>query len=322
MAFSGTSKSALVITGLGFGMALGLAAGTLVIAPNLDGASSTAVSGDEALREEHRDLLQKNKDLSAQSNAADSLVSNLSADAISGVLDGRDVAIIATADATERDVDGIRSMLDAAGASDSGTISMANEFLHPDSADKLKSIVANVLPAGAELDEQDLSAGRHTGQALAAALLRNPDTTEPLATPEDRGALLKSLREAGLINYEDGTILPAQAVVVVMGRGGDKYYHDNLVSFTHALKEAGRYTVVAGRLNAAGEGGVLDTLRKESASESDGAQEAISTVDSINRKFAQLATALAVVEQIDGDFGAYGAGEDVDATAPPMPQGE
>src|SRR5699024_12810433 len=141
--------------------------------------SATAWSGDEALREQHRDLLQKNKDLSAQSNAADSLVSNLSADAISGVLDGRDVAIFAAADATERDVDGIRAMLDAAGASDSGTISMANEFLHPDSADKLKSIVANVLPAGAELDEQDLSEGRHTGQALAAALLRNPDTTEP-----------------------------------------------------------------------------------------------------------------------------------------------
>ena len=78
MAFSKTSKSALVITGLGFGIALGVAAGTLVIAPNLDGAPSAAVSGDDALREEHRDLLQKNKDLTAQSDSADSLVAGLS----------------------------------------------------------------------------------------------------------------------------------------------------------------------------------------------------------------------------------------------------
>lgn len=313
MAFSKTSKSALVITGLGFGMALGVAAGTLVIAPNLDGAPSAAVSGDDALREEHRDLLQKNKDLTAQSDSADSLVAGLSADAISGALDGRDVAIIATGDATERDIDGVREMLNNAGAADSGTISLANEFLHPESADKLKSIVANVLPAGAELDEDDLSAGRHTGQAFAASLLRNPETTEPLATSEDRGALLQSLREAGLINYEDGTILPAQAVVVVMGRGGGQYYHDNLVSFANSLEEAGSYTVVAGRLQAAGEGGVIDTLRQESD---------ISTVDSINRKFAQLATTLAVVEQLAGQSGAYGSGPGAEAAAPPLPQGE
>src|SRR5699024_11042343 len=126
MAFSRTSKSALVVTGRGFGMALGLAAGTLVIAPNLDGASSTAVSGDEALRGEHRDLVKKKNDLSAQSNSAVSLVSKLSADAISGALHERVVVIYTSAASTERAVDGIRSMLDAAGASDSGTISMAN----------------------------------------------------------------------------------------------------------------------------------------------------------------------------------------------------
>src|SRR5690625_7018492 len=139
----------------------------------MDCAPAAAVSDDDVLRDKHRDLLWEHQGLTAQVDSAESLVGGFSADAISGALDGRDVAIIATGDATERDVAGVREMLNTAGAVDSGTISLANEFLHPDSADKLKSIVANVLPAGAELDEDDLSDGRHTGQALAASLLRN-----------------------------------------------------------------------------------------------------------------------------------------------------
>jgi len=317
VAFAKSSKTALVVAGLGFGVALGVTAGTLVIAPNMDGTAAVGSSNSEALREEHRSLLQENKEIQAQSDSADTLVNELSADAIRDSLTDRDVAIIATGDASENDVAGVRDKLNAAGAVDSGTITLTNEFLHPDGADKLKSIVANVLPAGAELDEQDLSAGRHTGQALAAALLRNPDTTEPLASPEDRGALLQALREAGFLDYEDGTILPAQAVVVVMGKGGGEYYHDNLVAFANSLNEAGSYSVLAGNLQAAGEGGVIDTLRQEAADEDDA--EAISTVDSINRDFSQLAVVLAVVEQLEGGSGAYGASEAADTAAPPLP---
>jgi len=117
--------------------------------------------------------------------------------------------------------------------------------------------------------------------------------------------------------YEDGTILPAQAVVVVMGKGGSGYYHDNLVAIANSLNEAGSYSVLAGNLQAAGEGGVIDTLRQEAADEDDA--EAISTVDSINRDFSQLAVVLAVVEQLEGGSGAYGASEAADTAAPPLP---
>ena len=316
-----TSRSALVIAGLGFGVALGVAAGTLVLAPHMDSAASSASAGNEAIREEHRALMQENQEISAQSDSADSLIAGLSGDALGGSLDGRDVTVIATGDANERDVTGVRDMLNSAGAVDAGTITMTNEFLHPDGADKLKSIVANVLPAGAELDEQDLSAGRHTGQALAAALLRNPENAEPLASSEDRGALLQALREAGFLNYEDGTVLPAQAVVVVMGNGGDDYYHDNLVSFSNALNEAGTFSVLAARLPAADEGGVIDTLRADAGTGEESNPEAISTVDSVNRKFGQLAVALAVVEQLNNGAGSYGAAESAEAAAPPLPEG-
>ncbi|MFH0410490.1 copper transporter [Corynebacterium sp. L4756] len=321
MSSKNISKSALVIAGLGFGVALGVAAGTLVIAPNMDGGGA-AVAADDPIREEHRALLAENGEIQAQANSANSLIPGLAESAIEGVLDGRDVAIIATGDANDGDVAGVRDMLNAAGAVDSGTITLTNEFLHPDGADRINSIVANVLPAGAQLDEQDLSAGRHAGQGLAAALLRDPAKAEPLASSEDRGALLQALREAGFIDYEDGTILPAQSVVVVMGNGGDEYYTDNLIAFANSLNEASTHGVVAGRLRAAGEDGVIGKLREASGTGEDADPEAVSTVDSVDRDFGQLAVTLAVLEQLNGGSGAYGASGTAEAAAPPLPEGE
>lgn len=321
MSSKNVSKSALVIAGLGFGVALGVAAGTLVIAPNMDGGGAS-VAADDPIREEHRALLAENGEIQAQANSANSLIPGLAESTIEGVLDGRDVAIIATGDANDGDVAGVRDMLNAAGAVDSGTITLTNEFLHPDGADRINSIVANVLPAGAQLDEQDLSAGRHAGQGMAAALLRDPATAEPLASSEDRGALLQALREAGFIDYEDGTILPAQSVVVVMGNGGDEYYTDNLIAFANSLNEASTHGVVAGRLRAAGEDGVIGKLREASGTGEDADPEAVSTVDSVDRDFGQLAVTLAVLEQLNGGSGAYGASGTAEAAAPPLPEGE
>src|SRR5699024_10970438 len=56
MAVQKSSRSALVIAGLGFGVALGVAAGTMVLAPNMEGTLA-AVASDDPLREEHRPLI-------------------------------------------------------------------------------------------------------------------------------------------------------------------------------------------------------------------------------------------------------------------------
>ncbi|MDY3127006.1 MAG: copper transporter [Corynebacterium sp.] len=310
-------KSALVITGLGFGTALGIALGALVLAPNMTGVQGSG-SGDP-IREEHRRLLVENQGLQDEVGAADSLIEELGATSLAGTLTSRPVMVIATGDASERDVKGVRKQLDNAGATDAGTITLSNEFFHPGGADRLKSIIANALPAGAQLSEKDLAAGTHSGQALAAALLLDPQTVSPYASVEDRAALLEALNKDGYLSYESGTIIPAQAVVIVTGRGGDEYYTDNAVKFINAFDAAGTYTVVVGRSQAAEEGGVLDILRSKSEAGVVKPSGQISTVDPIDRDFAQFATALAVFEQLNGGAGNYGIADGVDAVAPPLP---
>lgn len=58
-----------------------------MLAPNMEGTSA-AVASDDPIREEHRALLQENKEIQAQSDSADSLISGLSADALAGSLEG------------------------------------------------------------------------------------------------------------------------------------------------------------------------------------------------------------------------------------------
>ena len=59
-------------------------------------------------------------------------------------------------------------MLNQAGAIDAGTITLEDSFFSQDGADQLKSIVANTLPAGAQLSETQLDPGTHAGEALGA----------------------------------------------------------------------------------------------------------------------------------------------------------
>lgn len=300
-------KGGLVIAGLGFGIAAGTALGALVVGPNLNGGDA----GEGGLREEHRRVLQSTQIIEAQSKTGDSVISDLSGDLVQGTLDARPVMIIAAPDAVESDIKAVKSLLEQTGAVNAGTINLDQSFFHQDGAEELKSLVANTLPAGAQLSTQDPASGTHAGNALGAALLLDPETAEPLASVEERADMLQALRDSGFIDYESGTILPAQAIIVVSGRGGDEFFNDNLLRFVEAMDAAGGNTVYAARIEQASEGGVIDSLRAKTSE--------ISTVDSLGNAWARLAAVLATEEQLNGGSGAYGAASSAEAAAPTLP---
>lgn len=302
-----STGSGLLIAGLGFGIAAGTALGALVLAPNLNGGEGQ----DSELRTEHRKLLQDNQIIEAQSKTGDSIISDLSEELVKDTLNNRPVMVITAPDAIDMDVSAVNDLLSKSGAISAGTIKLTQNFFHQDHADELKSLVANTLPAGAQLSTDDLSAGTHGGNALGAALLLDPETAEPLASVDDRATTLRALREAGFIEYETGTILPAQAVIIVSGRGGDDFFTDNLPRFVEAMNQAGGNTVFAGRIEEASDGGVIDTVRKSDTG--------VSTVDSLGNAWARLATVLAAQEQLQGGSGAYGSAASAEAAAPALP---
>ncbi|TRX31297.1 copper transporter [Corynebacterium guaraldiae] len=315
------SPKSLIITGLGFGAALGIAVGTLVIAPNMDSGSGPGGESTSEVREKYGKLVVENNIAEAQLDSADSVMGDLGRYVVDGSLAQRPVMVVSMPDADDADVKAVKDLLSSADSTDAGSIKLTEKFVAQESADKLLSLVTTTLPAGAKLDKKKIDSGTHAGQALAAGLMMDAETTEPLASVDDRATLLRALRDAGYIDYKDGTILPAQAVVVVGGgmtpgeeddSAAAKYAIDTTVNFLEGFDSVDTAMVYAGRVESAGDDGVLDKLRADKTK--------ISTVDSIDHPVSQMASVLAVKEQLDGGHGVYGSAANADSAAPALPK--
>ncbi len=206
---------------------------------------------------------------------------------------------------------GVEKLLADAGAVKAGTITLAEKFLTAEGADQLKSIVANTLPAGTQLSEDRLDPGLHAGEALGSALMLAPDSGDEQASSEERGLLLRALRDAGFLDYEDGTILPAQVAVVITGGtdGNQGIAARTLADFVGALASRGNGAVLAGRIHTAADTGAIGLVRAT-------ADNGVSTVDSVDRAVGRMATVLAVREQLAGENGSYGSAESAEAASP------
>lgn len=242
----GARSSGLVAAGLGWGIAAGVALGTLLVAPAMDtvsgGAAASApteAGGDEAAA----------SGAFADDQVADAndLLASRGDAMVDGVLDGVAVTIIRTASATDDDAAAVRWKANAAGASNSGGVTLTDKFTDMASADELASIIANTLPAGTQLSEDSRAPGTHAGQSLAAAL-----TT---ASADDRALVLEALQQAGFVELR-GQIVPADVIVLVAAdeldlatdRAGDgETFTTNMLSDFAAALGSAAPTVAAGQ---------------------------------------------------------------------------
>lgn len=310
-----------VVAGASFGLAAGLGLGTLVLAPIISGESlqipgiETGGSKNSGGRESSPEAVAATEKADKQLAASDSVVSSLAEKGVAGTLKNRPVMVLVAPHAEDADVSAVKTLLKQSGAIDAGSVTLKEKFFASEGSDELKSLVANVLPAGAKLDETKLDSGTHSGQALGAALLMDPNSAQPIAEPEERGNLLSALQQQEFIAYEKGTILPAQAVVIISGVNSDQPGNEvaakNEASFAAALDGIGTATVVSGRLPSAEPGGVIDKLRADHP-------DAVSTVDAVDKAFGRVATILAIREQLEGRSGAYGVGPDAAGVAPDL----
>lgn len=312
---AGTPRAGVGIAGAGIGLALGAGLGVFLLSPNIPGAMNTGASSDTVASSEYESLEAQGKIAQRKAEAADEVVAAAGQDIINGVLDEQPVLVLATADASDEDVEKLRASLQRAGAIDSGLIKLSEKFFTQNGADQLKTIVANTLPAGTELSADNRDPGTHAGQALGAALTFAEGTDTPNSTTEDRGLLLETLADAEYLEYESGTILPGQAIVMVTGSGstasGADFVAKNQAAFAEALDEAGGATVIAGRVGHDEASNVITQLRG-----SDSTAGAVSTVEAVDQTWGRLATVLAVAEQLEGGSGAYGFSENADEVLP------
>ncbi|WP_071566347.1 copper transporter [Corynebacterium sp. NML130628] len=211
---SGSSSAGYVAAGLGWGIAVGVAAGMLVIAPamgTLDFSTSPQVG--ETQQEEGASQ-------EARFAFSDNVIAQHSTELVANALDGRSVLVLRTHDALADDVDAVAWLLRTAGASEAGQVVLGEKFTEQESADALSTIIANTLPAGAQLSVDRRAPGTHAGQSLGSVLLKDQATGEPVAPESDRNFVIEALRGGGFI--EEAEISgPADAIVVIgAGDGG------------------------------------------------------------------------------------------------------
>ena len=318
---SRTSRSGLVAAAA-CGVAVGTAFGTFVLSPNLPGG---------ALQESHDAVValeqseQEARIAKAQASTADSYIEASSTKLVADALKDIPVVVMTTDDADADDVASVDSLLQASGASVVGRIGLTEKFFQQDSAEALKSIVANTLPAGTQLSVDNLDPGTHAGEALGAALLTDAEG-KPMADEQERALLLNALQQAGFMNIE-GAKDAARVAIIITGEQQHEdnsdvispYAETNLGRLALGMNERGSGVVLAGRINTAADGGAIDVVRTAQERESGSAQGAIrgvSTIDSVNMVYGQIGVILSARDQLLGKFGAYGAAESAEAAGP------
>jgi Copper transport outer membrane protein, MctB len=274
--------------------------------------SETLLSG---LRDESKNLHNQINTLSDQKqalnqklNAADSFDTQMAGRMVRDALNGKSVIVFRTPDANSDDVDAVSKLIGQSGGAVAGTVSLTQEFVEANSAEKLRSVVnSSILPAGTQLSTKLVDQGSQAGDLLGIALLINRDPAVPTVDDPARDTVLAALRDTGFIGYGNQHIGAANAAVVITGGGlGDDAGNQgvSVARLAAALAPHGSGVVLAGRDGSSVGTAAVAVARGEAAVTS-----AISTVDDVNAESGRITAVLGIADLVNGGrTGQYGTG--------------
>lgn len=240
-----SSRGGALVAGLGFGGALGVLIGALVLGQAIPGfgGSSSATTETTTVQAAPNDQATNNKD-----QGAEDFYSHQGPELVKNSLAKRPVLILEQEGATATGA--VRDQLKAAGAVDSGTITLKDSMFAQDSADKLSAVATSALPAGTNLPEDNSGPGSKAGLAMGQALFFDPKTAQQRINEDQRETFLHALRDSGFINYQDKTIRPGQEIIIVTKDPKDAqnrdFYGNMLNSLAGGMKKQGNGMTVVG----------------------------------------------------------------------------
>jgi copper transport outer membrane protein MctB len=296
-------------------LALGVALGSGLL-------SNTVLSG---LRDDKQQLQSQIDGLTDQKNAIGEKLSaagkfddQMAPRILHDAFVGKSVVTFRTPDATDDDVEAVSRMVQQAGGTVTGTISLTEEFVDANSAEKLLSVVNSpIVPAGAQLSTKSVDQGSQAGDLLGITLLLNRNPAVPAVDDQQRDTVLTALRDTGFITYGNQRVGAANTALIVSGGslGDDAGNRGATVArFAAGLAPHGSGTVIAGR-DGSGSGTAAVAVTR-----SDGAlATSVSTVDDVDNASGRITAVLALADLINGGRpGQYGVGQG--ATSVTIPQ--
>jgi Copper transport outer membrane protein, MctB len=277
--------------------------------------SNTMASG---LRDDNRNLHNQVNTLNDEKTAlngklgsANAFDAQMAARMVHDALNGKSMVIFRAPDAKDEDVDAVSKIVGQAGGAVTGTVSLTQEFVDANSAEKLRSVVnASVLPAGAQLSTKLVDQGSQAGDLLGIALLINRDPAVPPVDDAQRDTVLAALRDTGFISLRgDGNqhVGAANAAAVITGGSLSNDAGNQGVSvarFAAALAPHGSGVVLAGRDGSSDGPAAIGVARADAT-----VTPVISTVDDLDAESGRVTAVLGAADLINGGrTGQYGTG--------------
>lgn len=279
-----------------------------------------------SLRDEKRDLHTQINGLHDQKNvlaeklsAANNFEGQLAGRMVHDALAGKTVVLFGTPDAKDDDLAAVSKLVAQAGGTVTGTVSLTQEFVEANSAEKLRTVVnSSILPAGTQLSTKLVDQGSQAGDLLGIALLINANPAAPGVDETQRATVLAALRDTGFITYRPiDHFGAANGAIVVTGGAlpADAGNQGSSVArFAAALAPHGTGALLAGRDGSANGTAAVAVARADG-----GMAGTISTVDNIDSESGRITAILGLHDLMNGGHsGQYGTGHG--ATSVTVPQ--
>jgi hypothetical protein len=217
------------------------------------------------------------------------------------------VVIFRTPDASDDTVASVNQLVGEAGGTITGTVSLTQQFVDANAAEKLLSVVnSSILPAGSQLNTTSVDQGSQAGDLMGIVLQINKNPTAPPVDDAQRQTALAALRDTGFVSY-DKPISAANTAIVVTGGGlGDDAGNrgSTVARFAAALAPHGSGTVLAGANGSSAATAAVGVVRADPAMAS-----AITTVDDVDAESGRITSVLALRDLLNGGHnGQYGTG--------------
>lgn len=290
-----------------FALAAGIALGAGPLNDDVDDVVSGQVND---LREENQDLRSQLSSLDDQVDFAASYSSATGPELVRGRLNDREVLLVQLPGAEQESLQQTQETIERAGGAVASVLQIKASWSQPESNAVLETLASQLVTSGTTLpDDAD-------GYARGAAVLA--DALMGDVNQAQRDAVIDAYGEAGLVSVSEPLTSPVRLAVLVTGGSFESDDPDALdreldaqLTLVSAFGDAGNGTVLAGPYSSVSDGGLIERMRADGS-----VTQVTSSVDVLNSAPGQVATVLALEEQMDGGVGQYGAAPDVDGPVP------
>ncbi len=262
-----------------------------------------------SLRKSNGQLRGQVGHLENEANRREEFDKQLAPATLSGRLPSRRVLVLAMPGSDGKHVQGVVDMLKLGGATIIGPLQFSDAYTDPNNNDVLLDLATQAAPIGVT-GLPNNSDGPQTSAALLAAVLL--DRRPPLPAGAET-QVLTAYTTARMVVEMSKVNATAEAVVMVTGSpftdADAAKRNAAVVSAVGQFDRAGPI-VVAGP-GTSGDGNPVAAVRGNAT-----LNQTVSTVDSVSTVQGQIATVLALEEQLAGHAGRYGIGDGATALVP------